>query len=436
MINNNPAKVANYAYVERDLISKIKPYFKKKEILSITGPRRVGKTTVLELIFKHLSKTKKCLFLTFEKRADLEIFEKDIENFKKIFVLPYEVVIIDEIQYAKEAGQKLKYLYDTTNTKFFISGSSSLEIRDLGKYLVGRIYNFLLYPFSFNEFLKSKNNNIRKILEQNSLSISQFIESGLEFKPQIKSNEIKKLILSEFNEYLIYGGYPSVVNSKTIEEKKIDLENIMSNYLIREIKDLLRLASDDSLLKLAQIASLQIGNMISYNELGQTANLSFREVKRHLKILKETFILDLVLPFYSNKRVELVKNPKVYFLDTGFRNSIIDNFANTNQRTDIGQLAENYIFNTIKAGFLRKRVNFWRTKSQAEVDFVIESNGQVLPIEVKFTSLGKGVVGKSLYSFVNKYSPKNAIITTTDNFLFKRIKKTDVYFIPIYLLKP
>ncbi len=189
-------------------------------------------------------------------------------------------------------------------------------------------------------------------------------------------------------------------------------------------------------MKLTKLLSLQVGNLISYNELSSSTGLSLIELKKHLNILKETYILDLVKPYFNNKRIELVKNPKPYFIDTGMRNKIIDNFSKVGQRTDMGQLAENYVFQVLRQNFpYPKSINFWRTKSKAEVDFVIEDKGEIIPIEVKYSTLGNTVVGKSMHSFIEKYSPKKAIITTTGEAMIKKIKNTKVYFTPIYLLK-
>ena len=349
----------------------------------------------------------------------------DIEAFKKIYVNPNEVVFIDEVQYAKEAGQKLKYLYDTTGKKFIVSGSSSLEIRSMGKFLVGRIFNFYLSPLNFSEFLKYKDIQIFDLYNStsNNLEVSS-------------SNEIKKTVLNFFEEYLIYGGFPRVVLAKSLDEKEMALGSIIDNYLLKEIRTLLKLASEDQLLKLTKLLSLQVGNLISYNELSSSTGLSLIELKKHLNILKETYILDLVKPYFNNKRIELVKNPKPYFIDTGMRNKIIDNFSKVGQRTDMGQLAENYVFQVLRQNFpYPKSINFWRTKSKAEVDFVIEDKGEIIPIEVKYSTLGNTVVGKSMHSFIEKYSPKKAIITTTGEAMIKKIKNTKVYFTPIYLLK-
>ena len=135
--------------------------------MSIIGPRQAGKTTFIKSIASELEKrNKKVKFITFEKRGDLELFQNSIEDFKDL-ISEYQYVIIDEFQYAKDGGQKLKYLYDTTRVKFIISGSSSLELTfQTGKYMVGRMLDFQLLPFSFREFLSFQDKELYRLLER------------------------------------------------------------------------------------------------------------------------------------------------------------------------------------------------------------------------------------------------------------------------------
>ncbi len=430
-MQNNPAK--NSKYYQRDLLKRIKPYYKVKEIIAILGSRQVGKTTLLNMIFKDLSRDKKCLFLTFESRSDLEIFQTDIESFKKLYCAKHEVIFIDEFQYAKDAGQKLKYLFDTTNVKFFISGSSSLEIKNAGKYLVGRVFTFYLNPFSFSEYLRVKDPAIFKLSEESFTACSR-IFLGLGGLPEniIKSQSILERLRVLFEDYLIFGGYPRIVTAKDQEEKKLVLESILDNYLLREIRSLLHLATENALLSLARFLSLQIGNLISYNELSNVTQTPITSIRKHLKILEQTLITGLIFPYFTNKRVELVKTPKVYFLDNGFRNKMIDNFTESTKRSDIGALAENFVFNVLRN--YEGKLNFWRTKSQAEVDFCLEKGGQIIPVEVKYSPLGKKILGKSLVSFIKKYKPQITIITTNGEFGVREIEKTKVIFMPIFFL--
>lgn len=430
-MNNNPAKI-----YKRDLLDQLKPYFNSREIIAIIGSRQVGKTTLLQMIYNGISKKKKSLFLTFENRSDLEIFETDIENFKKLYCEDYLVIFIDEFQYAKDAGAKLKFLYDTTLVKFFITGSSSLEVKEAGKFLVGRIFSFYLNSFSFAENLRAVDESFFKIVKQYFDIVNNIIllpDKDQKIDNPVKSQTIKDKLRKYHENYLTFGGYPRVISALTEAEKIQVLSSIIDNYLLREIRSLLHLVTENELLNLAKFLSLQAASLISYNELSNSTGLSFKEVKKHLKILQQTLVVELVYPYYQNRRTEIVKNPKVFFLDNGFRNKIIDNFNGLNQRTDSGALAENFVFSSLRNKD-PNALHFWRSKSQAEVDFVIERMGQTFPLEVKYSPLGKKVIGKSLFSFINKYHPQKAIVTTTDDFSKRIVGKTVVYFIPIYYI--
>jgi len=414
-------------YIPRELEKTIQPFLKRKEILAVVGARQVGKTTFLEHLFSNLKKQKKkAEFLTFERENDLALFES-IEDFKDYYK-DYQILIIDEFHYAKEGGRKLKYLFDTTKIKFIISGSSSLELTfETGRYLVGRMFKFLLYPFSFREFLLSKDKRLLALLETRFGDV-------LFQKPDFKKffgQEINSRIQKLFEEYLIFGGYPAVVLAETREEKIKILESILENYLLRDIGALLNLKTKGEILKIAEFLSTQVSNLLNYQELSRISNLRYREVITHLEILKNTFLVETLKPFYKNPRTELVKTPKIYFFDNGFRNYLISDFKEINKRNDVGRLVENYVFSLLQRKSLGK-INFWRTKSKAEVDFLIQREGEIIPIEVRYSP--SPLIGKSLFSFIEKFSPKYGYILTKGFFGIKKIKKTNIYFIPVYYL--
>lgn len=411
-------------YIKRQLENEIEPFLAKKEAISIIGPRQAGKTTFIQNLAKRFEREGKSVkFITFEKKADLDLFNNSIEDFKKI-ADQYEIVFIDEFQYSREGGQKLKYLYDTTETKFIISGSSSLELTfQTGKYMVGRLIEFSLMPFSFREFLSAKDQEMFVVLEA--------IASADVFNFNLKKalgTEINSRLAERLEEYLIFGGYPAVVLSDSPEQKKKILEGIYDKYLLKDIKDLLRLATDNELDRLGKFLAGQIGNIIKYQELANATGLNYKELKKHLNILSKTYIISLLAPFFTNKRTELVKNPKVYFNDLGLRNYSLADWRAAGVRNDLGALAENYGFILLRNIFSRG-LKYWRTKAKAEVDFVIEKEQTVYPVEIKYIS--KRLIGKSLYSFIEKFNPPTALILTKDYLGEEKINKTAVKFIPL-----
>lgn len=411
-------------YIIRQLEKQIEPFLAKKEAISIIGPRQAGKTTFIQNLAKRFEQERKRVkFITFEKKTDLDLFNNSIEDFKKI-ASQYEIVFIDEFQYSRDGGQKLKYLYDTTETKFIISGSSSLELTfQTGKYMVGRLIEFSLMPFSFREFLSAKDREIFVVLE--NIASTDIFDFNLK---NALGREITSRLTARLEEYLVFGGYPAVVLSAGAEEKKKVLEGIYDKYLLKDIKDLLRLATDNELDRLGKFLAGQIGNIIKYQELAGACGLNYKELKKHLNILSKTYIISLVVPFFTNKRTELVKNPKVYFNDLGLRNYSLVDWRAAGIRNDLGALAENYGFILLKNIFSRG-FKYWRTKTKAEVDFVIEKEQTVYPVEIKYIS--KRLIGKSLYSFIEKFNPPVALILTKDYLGEEKINKTTVKFIPL-----
>ncbi len=400
-------------YVVRDLEAEIRRFLLTPEILAIVGPRQCGKTTLAENILAGLVNANK---VSFDDVKKLRLFENDIDSFIALEVRGRDYLFIDEFQYAKNGGQKLKYIRDTEKTKIIISGSSApeLSIQSL-KFLVGRILIFRLYPFSFREFVRSRDAALASVHESGNYG-----------------DDVRDRLNLLLDEYVVYGGYPRVALSKTTEEKEIVLRNIYSTFLLREVKEILGLSDNDRLETLLKALSLQTGNLLNYHELSALTGFSFNELKRNMRILEETFICNRTKGFFTNKRTELAKAPKIYFIDSGFRNVCIDNFSV--QRPDLGALYENLVFSELvkKPG----PPKFWRTKSGAEVDFVVEKNG-VIPIEVK-SMLSETTLTRSLQSFIEKYKPKTAFVLSRN---FEGKKKTGactVEFVPFvkFLGKP
>ena len=376
-------------YIYRFLEKDIRKYLKKREILAVVGARQCGKTTLLYHIFKDL---KNAVFIDFEDRETLELFDEDLESFIELYVKKYDFIFIDEFQYAKEGGRQLKYIYDRYKTKIIISGSSvsGMAIHSI-KYLVGRIFVFTLYPFSFEEYIQYKGPELYNLI----------------YKRNRMTPVVIKKILPYFHEFCVYGGYPRVVIAKDNKEKSTVLRNIYNTYFLKEIKEILNLPEDYKLSKLIHALALQVGNIINYNELSDLTGFNYNDLLSYMNILEKTFIAIRSQPYYTNKRTELVKSPKIFFLDNGFRNMVIKSFQPMKKRQDKPILYENFAASEIvKKGF---EIKYWRTKSKAEVDFVLEKDGKIIPVEVK-SGLKKPKLTKSFNSFLEKYKPKRGIV--------------------------
>jgi len=414
MSNNNLTKIG---YIPREVEEEIKKYLSLPQIIALLGPRRSGKTTLLLHLKNNLENA---VYLSFEDPEVLDLFEKDIKGFAKLYLNEKtKYLFIDEFHYAKSGGKQLKYLFDYYHDKkIIISGSSSpeLTIKAL-KYLVGRVITFTLYPFSFSEFLYAKDPNLQKIWKD--ASAKELVDSPLAEK-----------ILHFFEEYLIFGGYPEVVIQDDFEIKKKLLKNIYGVLFLREVKDFLNLVDDFKLRNLIKALALQIGNLINYHELSLLTGLDFKTLKRYLNFLEKVFICSLVSPFFTNKRKELVKAPKIYFWDLGLVNAITDNFSLLEQRVNQGAILENAAFIILAK---QNEVKFWRSKAKAEVDFVLEKDNEVLPIEIK-SAIKTEKIPLSLQSLIKTYHPKKAIVVTLSFFGKKKFNHTQILFQPLWKL--
>lgn len=364
-------------YTKRKLEEKIERYMKVPEIIAIVGPRQSGKTTLLERFY--LKNKQKSSFVSFEEPEILTMFEKDTFDFINLYVKGKKILFIDEFQYAKNGGKILKQIYDKYKIKILITGSSSVDLTVKAlKYLTGRIFAFELFPFDFEEYLNTKDKEFYDIYKD---KIKVKLENLPGFKKLAFGAEIGRRFTKYFEEYLIYGGYPRVVLTDDIEEKKEVLKGIYSTFILREVKDYLGLVDNYKLHNLVKSLALQAGNLIEYREISSITEYSFVSLKKYLNFLESAYICSLVRPFFRNKRKEIVKNPKIYFLDTGLRNYISGDFRGLESRPDGGSLLENGIFSNFrKKGVLLK---YWRDKTKNEVDFIVEAGPLKAALEVK-----------------------------------------------------
>lgn len=401
-------------YIKRDLEEELKNYIDSPEIIAVVGPRQAGKTTLLKKIDHDLQNSN---FLTFEDRDVLNLFEESEKEFAEMHLQGYDYLFIDEFQYAEEGGKKLKYLYDQyPDKKILIAGSSTAEMTVKGlKHLTGRVLKFHLYPFSFREFLRYKNERLFQLYKKKVEKIKGWIEGEEELN--ITDTSLKKL--EKFRkEYAVYGGYPRAVLSDREEEKQKVIESIVDTYLIREIRDVLSISEDREIENLMKILAVHMGEKINYSSICDKVDTNYSKLKERLNIFEHTFVLEQMRPFYTNKSKEISKSPKIYFCDNGFRNALLGSFQDLDLRKDQGELNENFFFTQT-----REDLNYWRTKSNAEVDFILDKNG-LHPFEVKTTPK----VTRSARSFCKKYNPERFFIL---NELQLKKKEDNIFYVPL-----
>lgn len=406
-------------YIERDIEKQVYKFLFDKEIIVIRGPRQSGKSTLLKKINQDLLlkyKKENILYIDFEDELEKSKFEENWREYLKFYLREKNrsFIILDEIQYLKDGGKILKLLFDHyPQIKFIVSGSSSLDINHLGEFLVGRAVFFELYPFSFLEYLKAKDKMIFQEYQEKKFSFKEPKKTESLFKDKLN------LLLKE---YLTFGGYPRVVLEGDIEKKKVLLKNLFSTYIEKDIIKIYGTKYQDKIINLLKYLSATIGNLINFNDIGQITGLHFQEIKELISILENTYVLKKINPFHKNLITEIKKNPKIYFFDSGFRNVLLERYDFFEE--EWGQLAENYVFSVFK----ERSLNFWRTTAKAEVDFILKN--EMIPIEVKLVPK----ITRSLLSFLESYQPKIALVVNWEKAEIKKIKNTQVFFVPLCLI--
>jgi len=416
----------------RDMEANLLRWVERREAYAIKGPRQSGKTTLLRILEETLKKRGiNTVFLNFEDPDVLEAFEANPKEYVKSFLLKEgrHCFMMDEYHYVKDPGKKLKLLYDAfENVKFIVTGSSSLELSGaMARFLVGRVFFFELFPFSFHEFLIAKDPRLAKIYEEKNEKIKEFLLSG---ETEIEKDIFLKEFDPLFDQYIIFGGYPAVIKAEDFETRRMILKNIYDTYISRDVVEFLKVTDALKYRHVVRALAVLVGNLINYNEVCSTCQTYYKELKRIVSILSETYIINLVQPFYRNPITELKKVPKVYFFDMGLRNYIMGNFNPLEKRTDCGALIENSVFLSLKNSFQEATINYWRTIAKAEVDFVLRIKDEIIPVEVKYQSFKAPKVSRGMRSFTKSYKTKRALVITKDFWGQIKVNDATTLFVP------
>lgn len=405
-------------YIKKDIIN----HLNAKEITLLTGPRQVGKTTLLKEIISELkANDKKVVFFNLDIDSDAKHFEtQDLLLKKTSLEIGDEdgYIFIDEIQRKPNAGIFLKGLYDKNIPyKLVATGSGSLELKEkIHESLLGRKRLFEMMPVTFMEFADYKTNYHYS---------GQLIDF---FKLELQQAE------NLLNEYLNFGGYPRIVTESKADERLKIIDEIFRSYVEKDLVYLMNIERPDAFNMLLQLISSQVGQIINYNQLATQLNLSLKSLKKYLWYAEKTFSLQRITPYSTNLNKEITKAPQYYFTDIGLRNHAVGMMGNVQMGNQIGYVFQNLVYNTLKEYVAWKgwSIHFWRTTDKAEVDFIINKKYKVLPVEVKFGKISSPTISRSFRSFLNKYHPPEAWLISPYYENEITINDTVVKFLPFY----
>ena len=410
--------------IKRRIFDEVLKWIDEDRIIIIKGARQTGKTTLLKYLMNYLENShKRVIYFS----IDNEIYNPAFENpnlLIKYLKSQYEItknekmiLILDEFQYLRDPGLFLKVLYDNYKDMFkiIVSGSSSLELSKTREFLTGRKIEFVLERFDFLEFLiaKSKNKYDFSFKLNQSNDINDFIKI---YKEDLKNNLL---------EYINFGGYPEIVLTENIEKKRLKLKEIVNTYIKKDVVDYLKVENISGFNNLVSILFSSTGSMLNKDELSNTVGLNIRTTNKYLDILQNTFILTYLSPFYKNIRKEVSKMKKVYSNDLSF-NTLYSGLMYDKFDLISGNIIENFVFLVLKDF---DYLYYYRTKTKAEIDFILKINNELIPIEVKFTNRIK-YNSRILKYFEKNYNAKFSIIITKDEYFVK----DKVFFVPVFLL--
>lgn len=341
--------------INRYIKGNIKKKLEANKVVVLYGPRRVGKTTLVKDILKDVKED--YLFLNGEVSGVQKWLSSREPEIYRQYIGSNRLLVIDEAQKIDSIGANLKIIVDEIEgIKVLATGSSSFELANqVGEPLVGRKWQFTLYPFSQLE-LNAKENRFET-------------DSNLESR-------------------LIYGSYPDVIRSVANEDRKDVLNDIVDSYLYRDLLELDEIKKSQKIIDILKNLAFQIGKEVSLQELSNKCDLNLRTVEKYLDLLEKAFVIKRVNGFSRNLRKEISKMSRYYFLDNGVRNAIIQNFNTFDLRDDVGMLWENYLFmERIKRNEYKKNsanIYFWRTYDQKEIDLIEERDGRLFGYEFKY----------------------------------------------------
>jgi len=359
-------------YRNRVLEEKIVGNLANDKALIVTGMRRVGKTSLLDNVYKNIPSDNKIKF-DFENPLDIKYFEdidyndiyqnfvnKGLDKNKRMYIF------IDEVQHFPEVSKVVKYLIDHQKVKFILTGSASYYLKNLfPESLSGRKIIFELFPLDFEEFLTFK-------------------EADLERYRKTKNKKIIKELDYEqydkyYEEFVNWGGFPEVVLENNLETKKNLLEDIFSSYFQKEIVNLADYRKVNKIRDLILLLSARAGSQLDLVKLSQELQITRQTVYSYLSFLEATYFIHLVSRFSKNVDRQVSGTQKIYFCDNGIL-KIISEIVGGVSRVNEGQLFENAVYNQLKGKGI---VGYYRKGAGSEIDFILNKE---VGYEVKSTS--------------------------------------------------
>ncbi|MEQ9300732.1 MAG: ATP-binding protein [Cyclobacteriaceae bacterium] len=329
--------------IDRALSGKINALRKKYPVLTLTGPRQTGKTTLLKALYKDLP------YVSLEDLDNRSAASTDPRGFLSNFPIG---AVIDEIQQVPSLLSYIQTVVDSKDVHFALSGSHNFQLlQSITQSLAGRTAILKLLPFSYTEL----------------------VLGGFKF--------------DNYEQIVFRGAYPRIYD-KGIEP--IDFYPSYTNtYIERDVRQIKNIEDLNAFSLFLRLCAGRIGQVLNIQSLATDAGISPNTAKSWLSVLEASYIIYLHKPHFQNFNKRLVKSPKLYFYDTGLACSLLHINALDQLATHYlkGGLFENYVINEVMKAYLNLGMNpplyFWQSKDKKEVDIIIDSPSGPIPYEIK-----------------------------------------------------
>ncbi len=334
------------AMIKRLQFTQLTKNISQSKIVLVTGPRRVGKRTAVTFALQEIGEVA-LEFNASNKKVKKQFESVTLETIQAAFQ-GSRFVVIHEAQYLEKLQEMIELL------------------------LSGAIETTLILCCSYEPAMDEL---LREVLQLQGLETTLLPTTFYELAQKNTLPEEEKLL----EQRLIYGNYPEV--TEDVEHAELVLREMVQEVIFTNLGVTDRINKGDKLRRMLQIIAFNIGEPISYNEIGEKCDLDNETVERYVDLLEKSFILIRMPSFYNEHRYELKKSHVIYFVDNGIRNVLISNFNPLFLRNDIDQLWRNWLISErIKWNKLNGKqadYRFWRTHTRQTMDFLEIQDGKI-----------------------------------------------------------
>ena len=388
-------------YISRTMEKTVDKMKKSFPVIMITGPRQVGKTTLLSMMAEK-DKNEKINFISLDDLNARTLAIEDPELFLRTYEMP---LIIDEFQYAPNLLSYIKIIVDKKrlenlknnrvkcNGLFYLTGSQAFEtMENVTESLAGRI----------------------AVLDMNGLTNRELenIEDEV-FVPDLEILKNKKLteVLSTIQVFdkIIKGSYPEIYKNEELDRSEY-FETYIRTYIERDIRQLINVQDEIKFLKFISNVAVRTGQELNLSDICNGIGITSVTAEKWLSIIKNTGIVYLLQPYSNNNVARIVKKPKVYFMDTGLACYLAGYMdSKTLEKSAYnGAIFETYVISEIIKSYInngldaKKYLYYYRDNNGKEIDLLIIKNNVVYPIEIK-KSANPGKEAIKNFSVVKKF---------------------------------